>query len=168
MIENTNTALYAFRKFGDTVLRTAYHYTGNMSEAEDITQDVFLKLHADPRGFDSDEHLKAWLIRCAINSGINFRKSFRFRNRRSFDEVSENALSCDFSLEDKSILEKVMKLPQKYRSVIYLYYYEEYSIKEISELLDIKENTVSSQLQRARKKLKSELEEDDDYEKQRV
>ena len=66
MTENENTAQYAFRKFGDTVLRTAYACTGSIQEAEDITQDVFLKLHSSQTAFADDEHMKAWLMRAAI------------------------------------------------------------------------------------------------------
>ena len=62
-----NTALYAFEKYGDMVLRTAYVFAGNFHEAEDITQEIFLKLHSSPQDFQSDEHMKAWLIRAAVN-----------------------------------------------------------------------------------------------------
>ncbi|MBE6862268.1 MAG: sigma-70 family RNA polymerase sigma factor [Ruminococcus sp.] len=163
-----NIALYAFRKYGDMVLRAAYHHVRSYSEAEDITQEVFLKLHAEPQSFSSDEHLKAWLLRSAINRCINYHKSFRIRNRQSLDEVNEESLSYEFTSDDKTVLEKVSALPDKYSSVIYLYYYEEYSIREISEILGKNENTVSSLLRRARKRLKLELEEDEVYEKQGV
>lgn len=165
---NMNIALYAFRKYGDMVLRAAYHHVRSYSEAEDITQEVFLKLHAEPQSFSSDEHLKAWLLRSAINRCINYHKSFRIRNRQSLDEVNEESLSYEFTSDDKTVLEKVSALPDKYSSVIYLYYYEEYSIREISEILGKNENTVSSLLRRARKRLKLELEEDEVYEKQGV
>ena len=70
---NDNPALYAFNKFGDTVLRAAFAMTGNYTEAEDITQEVFLTLHAKPQSFESDEHMKAWLLRSAINRCKNLR-----------------------------------------------------------------------------------------------
>lgn len=168
MNDKSNIALYAFRKFGDTVLKAAYHHVGSYSEAEDITQEVFLKLHAEPQSFSSDEHMKAWLLRSAINRGINYHKSFGVRNRQSIDEVNETVLSYEFTPEDKTVITKISSLPKKYSSVIYLYYYEEYSIREIAEILDKNENTVSSLLRRARKKLKLELEEDEVYESQNV
>ena len=155
---DNNTALYAFRKYGDTVLRAAYACCGNYSEAEDITQDVFLILPSNPQAFESDEHMKAWLLRAAINKCKNYKKSFRVSRTDNIDDVSENQLKCNFTLRDSEIRENISKLPQKYSSVIFLYYFEGYSIREIAEMLGKNENTVNSRLQRGRKKLKIELE----------
>ena len=155
---DNNTALYAFRKYGDTVLRAAYACCGNYSEAEDITQDVFLILHSNPQDFESDEHMKAWLLRAAINKCKNYKKSFRVSRTDNIDDVSENQLKCNFTHRDSEIRENISKLPQKYSSVIFLYYFEGYSIREIAEMLGKNENTVNSRLQRGRKKLKIELE----------
>ena len=155
---DNNTALYAFRKYGDTVLRAAYACCGNYSEAEDITQDVFLILHSNPQDFESDEHMKAWLLRAAINKCKNYKKSFRVSRTDNIDDVSENQLKCNFTLRDSEIRENISKLPQKYSSVIFLYYFEGYSIREIAQMLGKNENTVNSRLQRGRKKLKIELE----------
>lgn len=155
---DNNTALYAFRKYGDTVLRAAYACCGNYSEAEDITQDVFLILHSNPQDFESDEHMKAWLLRAAINKCKNYKKSFRVSRTDNIDDVSENQLKCNFTLRDSEIRENISKLPQKYSSVIFLYYFEGYSIREIAEMLGKNENSVNSRLQRGRKKLKIELE----------
>ncbi|MCR5110326.1 MAG: RNA polymerase sigma factor [Ruminococcus sp.] len=155
---DNNTALYAFRKYGDTVLRAAYACCGNYSEAEDITQDVFLILHSNPQDFESDEHMKAWLLRAAINKCKNYKKSFRVSRTDNIDDVSENQLKCNFTPRDSEIRENISKLPQKYSSVIFLYYFEGYSIREIAEMLGKNENTVNSRLQRGRKKLKIELE----------
>lgn len=165
---DANTALYAFRKFGDTVLRAAFSCSGNYSEAEDITQEVFLALHAKPQHFNDDDHLKAWLLRAAINRCKNYHKSFRMRNQRSLEEINESELSCEFTHQDKTISEKIAALPEKYGSVLYLYYYEEYNVREIAELLNKNENTVSSLLRRARQKIKLELEEEEDYETKRI
>lgn len=154
-----NTALEAFRKFGDTVLRAAYACTGCYSEAEDITQEVFLKLHTGKYSFSDENHLKAWLIRSAINRGKSYHRSWTKRERSSLEDISEAELRCEFDEKDHEISREIEKLPEKYRTVIYLYYYEEYNIREISEILSKNENTVSSLLQRARKKLKERLEE---------
>ncbi len=156
-----NTALEAFRKYGDTVLRAAYACTGNYSEAEDITQEVFLKLHTGKYSFSDENHLKAWLIRSAINRGKSYHRSWTKKERSSLEEISEAELKCEFDEKDHEISREIEKLPEKYRTVIYLYYYEEYNIREISEILSKNENTVSSLLQRARKKLKERLEEGD-------
>ncbi len=155
---DNNTALYAFRKYGDTVLRAAYACCGNYSEAEDITQDVFLILHSNPQDFESDEHMKAWLLRAAINKCKNYKKSFRVSRTDNIDDISENQLKCNFTPRDSEIRENISKLPQKYSSVIFLYYFEGYSIREIAEMLGKNENTVNSRLRRGRKKLKIELE----------
>ena len=157
---NDSSALYAFNKFGDTVLRAAFAMTGSYSEAEDITQEIFLSLHAKPQRFESDEHLKAWLLRSAINRCKNYRKSARILRNTALDEKTANTLSCEFTPKDSEIRDRIAKLPEKYSSVIFLYYYEEYTIKEIASLIGKNENTVSSLLQRGRKKLKTELEEE--------
>lgn len=157
-MNESNISLYAFRKYGDMVLRTAYACSGNYAEAEDITQDIFLLLHTKHIDFESDEHLKAWLLRVTVNKCRNFRKSFRFSRTQSLDETSEK-LSYNFESGESEIREKIELLPKKYSSVIYLYYYEGYKIHEIAEILGKKQNTVSSLLQRGRQKLKLELEE---------
>lgn len=164
-----NTALYAFNIYGDTVLRAAYNCVGSFAEAEDITQEVFLSLHAKPQHFNDDEHLKAWLLRVTLNRCRDYHRSYRKRNQQRLDDVNEAALSYEFTPEDKTVLEKISALPEKYSSVLYLYYYEEYSVREIAEMLQKNENTVSSLLRRARQKLRFELEEEEDfYEKDRL
>lgn len=155
---NDNSALYAFNKFGDTVLRAAFAITGSYSEAEDITQEVFLTLHAKPQTFETDDHMKAWLLRSTINRCKNYRKSARVMKNSPLDEELANTLSCEFTSRDNEIRDMIAKLPEKYSSVIFLYYFEEYTIKEIALLTGKNENTVSSLLQRGRKKLKTELE----------
>ena len=102
--------------------------------------------------------MKAWLLRAAINKCKNYKKSFRVSRTDNIDDVSENQLKCNFTLRDSEIRENISKLPQKYSSVIFLYYFEGYSIREIAEMLGKNENTVNSRLQRGRKKLKIELE----------
>lgn len=154
----TGNALYAFEKFGNTVLRTAYNHTENMSEAEDITQEVFLKLHTSPQCFNDDEHMKAWLIRSAINACKNFHKSGRKRFSQPIDDTDESELSNEYNYEKSEVTELMELLPEKYRNVMFLYYYEEYSTKEISEITGQKESTIRSLLKRGREKLKNEME----------
>lgn len=163
--DTTNIALYAFRTFGDTVLRAAYSCCGNYTEAEDITQDVFLTLHTKQQKFDTDEHLKAWLLRVTINKCRNFKKSFRISHTRFFEESEEEHISDEEShTEISDVRMAVEALPQKYRSIIFLYYYEGYNTREIGEILGKSENTVSSLLTRGRKKLRLELEKEEQYE----
>ncbi len=154
-LENNNISLYAFRKFGDTVIRAAYACCGCYAEAEDIAQDVFLYLHARPVEFNDDEHLKAWLLRVTVNKCKNYRRSFRISRTQPIDENNQTQYSMDVT--DIEVRELISSLPPKYSSVIYLYYYEGYAIKEIAEILGKNSNTVNSLLQRGREKLRMEL-----------
>lgn len=146
-------------KYSDLLLRIAFTYMKNISDAEDMVQEVFLKLVQDYPSFENDDHKKAWLIRVTINLCKNRLKSAWFRKTEPIYDTT-----LRFTDEEKFVMDAVMDLPSKYRGVILLYYYEGYSIKEISNILDIKESTISSQLQRARSQLKSKLKEDFDYE----
>ncbi len=156
-MKQENTALTAFRKYGDLVLRTAYCCTGDYSEAEDITQDVFLALHEKQPEFRDEEHMKAYLLRAAVNRGKNYRKSWKQNKRVELEELPE--LSHEESaFSDSGLREQVLSLPEQYAAVLYLHYYEGYSIKEIAAILGKRENTIGSQLRRGREKLRLELE----------
>lgn len=163
MHESDNTALYAFRKYGDTVMRCAYACTGSYYEAEDITQEIFLSMHAEQPIFSDDEHMKAWLIRVTVNKCKNLKKSFRFSRTLPIDEKIEQELTCQFTGEENELREMLFRLPERYSTVMYLYYYEGYNIREIASMMGKNENTVSSLLQRGRKKLKIELEKEGYY-----
>lgn len=146
-------------KYSDMLIRISYSYMKNLSDAEDITQDVFLKLLEKKPNFESMEHEKAWLIRIAINLSKDKLKSSYFKNTAPLEGDF-----VDMTNDDDEIIHVVLDLPLKYRSIVLLYYYEDYSISEISNILDIKEPTIGSQLSRARKLLKSKLKEDFEYE----
>lgn len=152
-----NRALYAFRKYGDLVLRTAYCCTGNYSEAEDITQDVFLALHENQPEFRDEEHMKAYLLRAAVNRGKNYRKSWKQNKRVELEDVPE-PLQEEAAYRDSGLKAQVLSLPKQYAAVLYLHYYEGYTIKEIAAILGKRENTIGSQLRRGREKLRLELE----------
>jgi RNA polymerase sigma-70 factor (ECF subfamily) len=150
-----------FINYGKLVLRIAYQNTGNMSEAEDIVQEVFLKLIKEDKVFTADEHIKAWLIRVTVNQCRDYLRSSRLRKNVTYSEDNLSSPLYEegrFNLEEKQIFEEVRKLPPKYRNVIYLYYIEEYTVPEIAKLLAAKENTVSSWLRRAKRKLRIEME----------
>ena len=141
--------------FSDMIYRIAYQNLFHISDAQDVVQDVFLKLlkHKEPC-FQDDEHLKSWLIRVTINQCLDYKKSFFRRNTvpmESFD------IPCE--PEEHKIMEELYQLPADYRNILYLYYYEEYTIKEIAEILGRKQNTVNSKLTRGRKRLKKLMEE---------
>ena len=161
-MNNDSTALYAFRKYGNTVLRAAFAFCGSYAEAEDIVQDVFLSLHTTPRSFNDDEHLKAWLLRVTINKCKNLRRSFRFSRTCSIDEIEQSEAIYEISTEGRELRRQIAELPHKYAEVIFLHYYEGYSIKEIAEIIEKNENTVGSLLRRGREKLRAELEKEDE------
>jgi RNA polymerase sigma-70 factor (ECF subfamily) len=129
-------------------MRIAYQNTGCRDDAEDIVQEVFIKLMLKPP-FQDEVYLKAWLIRVAINLCKDHKKSFW---QRKVDAITEDYPAV--SPEQGEIWHEVRKLGENYRNVIYLYFYEGYNIPEIAKILGRKENTVSSWLGRAKKKLK--------------
>ena len=161
-MNNDSTALYAFRKYGNTVLRAAFAFCGSYAESEDIVQDVFLSLHTSPKTFNDDEHLKAWLLRVTINKCKNLKRSFRFSRTCSIDELEQSEAIYEISTEGRELRRQISELPRKYAEVIFLHYYEGFSIKEIAEILEKNENTVGSLLKRGREKLRAELEKEDE------
>lgn len=137
-------------RYSQTVAKTAYSYLKNTSDAEDITQEVFLILMQKQPIFENEEHLKAWLIRVTINKCKNHLKSGWFK--------SNNPLPEDIPYlppEQNKILSAVLSLDIKYRLPVHLYYYEGYSIKEIAEIMKLPNSTISTRLARGRKILKN-------------
>jgi RNA polymerase sigma-70 factor, ECF subfamily len=150
---------YLIETYSDMLIRISFSYMKNLSDAEDITQEVFIKLLEKKPSFENVEHEKAWLIRVAINLSKDKLKSAYFKNTAPLDGDF-----IDITKEDNEIIESVLTLPLKYRSIVLLYYYEDYSISEVATILSLKESTVGSQLSRARKLLKPILKEDFIYE----
>ena len=153
----------AVRKYGDMVLRLAYVNTKNMTEAEDIFQEVFLKLFRYQNSIDCEEHLKSWLIRVTINQCHDYTASPWHKLTRAFGESEEvRDVQAEKEYEEDGsesyVTKAVMHLPLKYRQVVHLFYYEEYSIKEISEMLRENEATIKTKLRRGRKMLEERLE----------
>ena len=143
--------------YGDTVKRICMIHLKNYSDTEDIFQTVFLKYVLHAPDFDSSDYEKAWIIRVTINACKDLLKSF-FRSRTlPLDSVIEKAEDSDSDHSD--VLEAVLSLPRKYKDVIYLYYYEEYSAAEIGSILHKNVNTVYTLLNRGRQTLKTKLEE---------
>lgn len=140
----------------DTVYRVALSYTGQVSDAEDVTQTVFETLLRQSKEFDSEAHLKHWLIRVTINA---CKKIFRAPWRR-MESLDDHAAALTFpSPEHSDLFYAVMALPQKYRAPIYLYYYEQYSTAEIAQILKVPKGTVCTNLDRGRQILKKQLQE---------
>ncbi|MDF2543025.1 MAG: polymerase sigma factor, sigma-70 family [Herbinix sp.] len=139
-------------KYKDTVFRIALSYLGNTYDADDIVQDVFMKLYISNKDFISDDHARYWLIRVTINTCKNLlRSSWKSKNIIQDDIV----LPTSFEQKDQADLyQAVMGLPEKYRTVLYLYYYEDLPVKVIAKMLKIKVSAVTTRLSRARDQLK--------------
>ncbi len=145
----------AIEKYADTVRRICFLHLRNVHDVEDVFQEVFLKYILHDASFESEEHEKAWLIRVAINASKDILKSFFRKKTVPLDELLEKPAAIQERHQD--VLEAVLHLPEKYRAVVYLFYYEGYSALEIASILKKKENTVYTWLSRARAQLKEEL-----------
>ncbi len=146
----------------NTLYRIAYQYTRCHAETEDIVQEVFLKMLETKQQFESDEHCKAWLIRVTINRCKNWLFSVRrFQHVSLEDAEAANLAAPNLSQETELVFTALAQLKPNYRNVLYLYYYEGYSIPEIAKLLRRSQNTISSWLTRGRAKLKEVLHDDE-------
>ncbi len=155
MTEHNSRAEDIVRKYADLIYRAAYQNLQSRADAEDIFSEVCLVVLTKNPPEDSEEHLRKWLITVTLNKCRNLRKSW-WRTR--VDSIEEH-LDIPSPEENREVMEELKQLPVNYRNVIYLYYYEEYTIAEIGEILGKSPNTVSTWLRRARKKLKDILEE---------
>ncbi len=145
--------------YAGTLYRIACTYCRQHADAEDIVQTAFMKLYQTETEFQDEEHIKRWLIRVTVNEARNLCSSFWKKNVTSL-ESSGMIQPYDFPRPEYSDLyDAVLSLPGKYKIVVHLYYYEDYSVKEIAEILSLKETTVQTQLMRARKQLKIKLKE---------
>lgn len=165
MIASNNRIGELVDEYGDMILRVAYTYLNNKTDAEDAVQDVFLYILEKKPDFNDKSHEKFWIIRVTINICKNKLNVFWNKNRCSIDDVAEIA-AYDAYNTGSDVFKAVMSLPEKYRIVVYMYYYEEYSTPEIADLIGKSEVTVRSHLHRARKKLKDLLKEEYDFEQE--
>lgn len=140
-------------KYCDMVLRLALTNLGNLADAQDVCQEVYIKLFMYQRPFNDAEHEKAWIIRVTINT---CKDVIRSPWRKLFSSHKEVPLPNTHK-ESMQVVTFVLELPRKYRMVIHLYYYEGYKTSEISELLNLKESTVRTRLKRARGLLKEKI-----------
>ncbi|MDD6797141.1 MAG: RNA polymerase sigma factor [Bacteroides sp.] len=148
------------RKYADMVTRICVMRCGNVEDAKDCFQNVFIKLYTADKDFETEEYLKAWLIQVAIHQCTDFHRQAWNRKVALEDDISkfeELGVVTDGSTQGSELFLLVKQLPEKYSNVIYLYYYEEYSISEIAKMLDSNENTIKSILKRGRDKLKEML-----------
>ena len=142
-------------KYKQNLFAAAFSVCRSREDAEDAVQDTFIKYHTSVKEFETEEHIRAWLIRVAVNRAKDISSSYYRRNTVPLEDYTA---SIPFeSREESDLFAAVMKLDKKYRTVIHLFYYEDYKIDEIAEILGKSPGTIKSLLSRARSRLKEEL-----------
>lgn len=157
MGQNEKCKLFALavQRYSDAVYRAAVHNCRCTADAEDVVQDVFEKLLHYTGSFESEEHLKAWLLRVAINRCRDLTRAAHQKDT----ELDEN-LPAPEQMPDGTVLDAVRSLPENYRNAIYLHYYEGYTAAEIGRMMGAPANTVLSWLRRGRAQLHTMLKEE--------
>ena len=155
--ENWREPAELARAYAPAIYRLAYARTGSRADAEDIMQEVFVRLLRAEPDFADRAHARAWLLRVAANCANDW---FRAPWRRREGPLSESLPAPEH--EDGGVVEAVLALPAKYRTAVHLYYYEELSVAEIAKITGKSESAVKSRLFRARAMLREALKEDDD------
>lgn len=144
--------------YRNNLFAIAFNYCKNAQDAEDIVQETFIQYYSNRKEFEDETHLRAWLIRVTINKSKNTCLTFWRRNKRSLEDFKES-LSFE-TPSHETLFDTVLNLPSKYRIVIHLYYYEDYSVKEIAAILKLSESNVKVRLSRGRAILKNILKEE--------
>ncbi|MCI8535838.1 MAG: sigma-70 family RNA polymerase sigma factor [Hungatella sp.] len=142
-------------QYSDTVRRLCMIHLKNHADTEDIFQTVFLKYVLSSVSFENEEHEKAWFIRVTINACKDLLKSFFRTHIVSLDEILDQPALLP--PDNREVLEAVLSLPSKYRDVVYLHYYEEYSAPQISRILNKNVNTIYTLLTRSKEMLRKKL-----------
>lgn len=152
----------AARTYGDTIYRVAYHALSSPHDAEDVMQTVLLRLYECKKDFESEEHVKHWILRVAVNESRRLLRSFWRRTSVPMEEWQETAVPEDPAKAE--VLEAVMALEPKYRLAVYLYYYEGLSVAETAAAMRANVSTVQTWLLRARARLRKELSQEEERE----
>lgn len=147
-----------FQKYGDRIFSAAFSVCRNRADADDVVQETLIRYYSLDKEYESEAHLKAWLIRVAVNRAKDITSSFWRRNTVEWEDYMDELVFE--APEDSRLFEAVMGLPEKYRTVIHLFYYEDYAVEEIAAILRCPKGTVKSQLNRGRKLLKNTLQEE--------
>ena len=144
-------------KYKNNLFVIAFNICKNVQDSEDVVQDTFIEYISIKKEFETQQHIRAWLIRVAINKAKNKNRLFCRRNCLPLEDYME---TLTFEQQESSeLFETVMKLPEKYRVIIHLFYYEDYSVKEISDILKMTQSNVKVRLLRGRLSLKNTLKE---------
>ena len=146
-----------------SLFAAAFNVCKNAQDAEDVVQDTFVQYYTTKKEFESEQHIRAWLMRVAVTKAKNVNRTFWRRNKISIEDYMETLVFETPAAE--TLFETVMQLPEKYRIVIHLYYYEEYAVREIAQILKLSESNVKIRLSRGRAMLKETLKEDWDDDK---
>ncbi len=145
----------AIERYSDTVRRLCMVHLKNDADTEDIFQTVFLKYVLSSVSFENDEHEKAWFIRVTINACKDLLKNFFRSHTMSLDEIIQQPSKLPTDYRD--VWEAVFSLPQKYRDVVYLHYFEDYTAPQISSILGKNVNTIYTLLTRSKQMLREKL-----------
>ena len=147
-----------FEAYRQNVYAAAFSICKNAADAEDILQETFLQYHQTNKQFESEQHIRAWLLRVALNRAKDVYRQKKRRRETALEDYMETLTFP--SPESGALFSAVMALPEHYRSVIHLFYYEDYTVDEIAKLLHLTQSNVKVRLSRARKLLKESLGED--------
>ncbi len=150
--------------YKDLIFRLAFSYTGTISDAEDITQNVFIKLYKNFTKFKDDDYIKNWCLRVAINECKNLNFSYWKRKIFTLNENLDRS-TCFIESTNEVLENAIFELRKDERIIIYLHYYEGYKIQEIAKLMKRKPATIQSILNRSRKKLKIKIQGEYEYER---
>ncbi|MBR6770201.1 MAG: sigma-70 family RNA polymerase sigma factor [Lachnospiraceae bacterium] len=159
MHDEEKEAVEPLIKYEQMLYRIAFSNMKNKEDAEDAVQEAFCRYLRLRPSVENSEHEKAWLIRVVINICRDMQKSSWFSRTVGFDSVSEKEMEnfiLPYQAEDETLWH-VMELPSAYRNPLYLFYYEDYSIKEIAVILELEESTVKTRLRRGREMIKERL-----------
>lgn len=148
-----------FDTYSDMVYRISLNIVRNCEEAQDVVMDTFVALMKQS-GFNDEGHIKAWLIRTTENKSINVLRSARVRRTQPLDELLSNTIASPVDNAEYELLDMVMRLPDKLKTTVYMFYYEDMPAAEIAAALGISEATVYKRLERGRSVLKIDLEGD--------
>lgn len=147
------------RKYRNSLYEAALSASQIPADAEDAVQEALIKYYTDNREFEDESQLKYWLIRITVNKAHDLRRRFRSKGEVSWEDYIQ---SVDFETpEQRSLASEVLQLPEKYRTVIHLYYYERYTAAEIAKILDITDSSVRTRLARGRRMLRNVLDEEE-------
>ena len=146
--------------YADNVYKLAYSFIGNRADAEDVVQDVFFKLlRQDIRIRDGKE--KSYLLKMTANTCKDMRKSTRVTAEVPYEDALDKETETSFTDDEYNLVNAISRLPQKYRMVIHLFYYEGYSVKEIARMLGISSSAITMRLTRGREQLKDMISKED-------